>query len=179
MNVPSALIRDRVLHPVLDARAENLQQRRLIHNPSEETDSIVEHLAELARTCTPEQRPHLRAVLDLLRELAVSNVREGQGQQTIAGVVDTLAADLRKHETLDRSGDLGVKSIARRLRKPLEDLVNSRSPSSKAVVEARAAVDAVLREVPSAYLIGNVSLRHELGVTRYTRLVELIQDRAA
>lgn len=174
MLVPSSLIRDRVLAPAMDARAENLRQARLISNPSPEIDSITEHLTELARTTTPAQRPHVRALLELVRDLATSNHAEGETQTTIAGVVDHLASDLRKAETLDRSGELGVKAIARRLRLPLEDLVNGKRPDSRKVVAARAAVNAVLREVPGVYLLDNASLRHELGVTRYTLLCELV-----
>lgn len=178
MNVPSSLIRDRVLNPVMDARGENLCQQRLINNATPEIDSIVEHVAALIRTATDRQRPHLRALLELVRDLAQSNTREGAAQTSVAGVVDQLAADLRRSETTGHT-EFGVQQLARALRRPLETIVNAKRDDSARYVTAVRQIGQVLDMVPAAHLLDNASLRHELGVTKYTRLCELIRERSA
>jgi hypothetical protein len=177
MVVPSSLLRDRVLMPTLDARAENLRQARLAHNPSPEIDSMAEHIAAAALTATPGQLVHLRAVARLLGELLESNAREGGHQLSVSGVVDRLAADLRRHETTARTS-FGVQQLARALRKPLETIVNARGAGSQKYVTAVRQVEDVLRMVPATHLLDNVSLRHELGLAKYEALTRFIQERS-
>jgi CHAT domain-containing protein len=178
MNVPSSLLRDRVLNPTMDARAHNLHQARLIANPTPEIDSIVEHLAAIAETATDTQRGHVLELLRLVRDLAASNHAEGTRQQTVAGVVDRLAADLRRHETTARTS-FGVQQLARALRKPLETIVNARGAGSAKYVTAVRQIEDVLRMVPATHLLDNVSLRHELGVAKYDALTRIIDGRTS
>lgn len=178
MNVPSSLVRDRILNPVLDARAENLRQARLIANASPEVDSIVEHVREIARNATPGQRGHLGALLLLVRDLAQSNAAEGNREAGVAGVVDQLASDLRRHETSTPLG-MGAQDLARRLRGPLGILANPRAAGGTKYVAAVRAIEDVLAVVPSCHLLDNVTLRHELGVRKYSGLCDLIRERVA
>lgn len=180
MNVPASLIRDRALAPVLDARAENLHQQRLIANPTPQIDSICEHLHALAATATPAQRHHVRELVRLVRALAASNTTEGERETAVAGVCDQLAHDLRHAESAQRRArTITVRSLARALRGPLDVLVHARRHDGTAYVAAVRAVEDVLRTVPSAHLLDNVSLRHELGLAKYDRLVALIAERTA
>lgn len=180
MNVPSSLIREQVLNVALDARGENIRQQRLLHNPATPgADSFVEHLAALRRTATPRQRPHLRALLKLTRDLARSNAAEGRCETQIAGVVDQLAADLRRAETrsMPRLGASDAE-LALRLRRPLDTILSARRRNGKAYVTAIAAVRDVARSVGRETLIANATLRNTLGLARYDALVRIVEGRS-
>lgn len=182
MNVPSSLIREQVLNVALDARGENIRQQRLLHNPTTPgADSFVEHLAALRRTATPRQRPHLRALLKLTRDLARSNAAEGRCETQIAGVVDQLAADLRRAETrsMPRLGASDAE-LALRLRRPLDTILSARrrNRNGKAYLDAIAAVRDVARSVGRETLIANATLRNTLGLARYDALVRIVEGRS-
>lgn len=75
------------MRSVLDARACNLQQQRILHNPTPECDSLAEHIAELLTEGVPAQR--VLEMTRLLRRLAESNVAEGGEERYLAGEIET------------------------------------------------------------------------------------------
>lgn len=173
--VNADVLNARVVDPLLDARALNLQQQRLIHNASPEVDSLVEHVRELARTVTVEQREHLAAILDLVRDLAESNTTEGDLQRAVVGAAEEMA-----HEALDRRvrDALGVKAIANTLREPLGVIAHPDQHPAAAFMSAVDVVYDVLARVPAEKLTAR-SVCHELGIRKYTALVELVNNRQA
>lgn len=80
--------RDRLrgeMHQALDARALNLEQQRLIFNPSPECDSLVEHIGRLVSGAPAAQVVELRR---LLRRLARSNAAEGECERALAASIE-------------------------------------------------------------------------------------------
>lgn len=116
-------LRTGVLEPTLDAIALNRHQARLVANPTPEVDSLAEHVRELARLATRQQRPHLLAVLELLRTLAASNDAEQTQEQTVAGLVDRMVSEQRDLE-LNGTSRKSARACSRALRPVLADLLN-------------------------------------------------------
>lgn len=166
----AATVRRGILEPTLDAQALNATQARLIANPTPEVDSLVEHVTELARTATTEQRQHLHAILTLTRELFQSNQAEGDLERTVAGAADHLTSELRNNElNADRAPAWPARRIARMVRGPLADLLNPViADTGRALQELQQA----LQQIPTTALL-TVAVRHELGCRKYTKLTEL------
>lgn len=147
----------------LDAQALNHHQRLLVVNPSDEIDSIAEHVRELVRLATPAQRPHLRAVLKMLRDLVNSNQAEAERERRIAGAADHLASV---------GEPWGKRRVARELRDPLANLA---SP-----IITGAARDDALRRVLDVVALStreNVlseTVLHEIGAKRFALLTEIV-----
>lgn len=156
-----------VLQLSTDGIALNDRQRLLIANPTAETDSIVEHIRELVRTATREQRPHLRALLELVRDLANDNGLEGEHLREIAHISD-LQATARK--TGNRP--LSKRPFVDLVRDPLANLVN---PFIKGAARDKAhdqVVKALARTTPEIALHTGVS--REIGPKRYAALREIV-----
>lgn len=79
------------MRDALDARALNLEQERLIYNPSPEPDSIVELVARLASGRPAEEVLEVRR---LLRRFIESNAAEGGLECRLAGSIE---ASLQRH----------------------------------------------------------------------------------
>lgn len=168
---PAASLRREILEPALDARSHNLAQQRLIANVTADCDCLLDHISALLQTATPDQREHLAALLQIIVDLAHSNVVEGGLQRQIAGAADTLARDAQRSEHAPMAPAWGIKRVATALRAPLADLCNPIIQGA-ARDQALAAVREVFRHAPGRAVV-NVAVRHELGVKKYTKLVEL------
>lgn len=158
---PASDIRDHAL----DAIAHNLNQDRLIANPSTEVDSLVEHLAVLNRTSLPEQRPHIAAIVTIVKGLLNSNRLELGCTQHIAGTADELQVRGVK--------PLAKKAVARELRDPLANLLRSKLIGPTRVQQAMDIVADVCSRSSRANVL-SVAVRHEIGVKRYSLLTELV-----
>jgi hypothetical protein len=170
----AAAIRRDLLEPALDARAHNVEQVRLLMNPSIEVDSAAEHFALAARHCTAAGRRHIIAGLELIRDALASNALEGDLERRIAGAADTLARDAHRDEHHPQSAQpWSIKRVAKTLRAPLTDLCN---PIIQGAGRDQALADVhdVFQRAPQ-HAVLNVAVRHELGVRKYTKLVELHQ----
>lgn len=168
---PAAVMRD-VRDQALDGLVHNQDQRRLIYNPdTEAADSLIEHLALLARTSAPEQRPHIKAALDIARRISQSNRLEGARGRQVAGSTDRLADELQRI-TQGGVAPLGRRRAARELRGPLANLVNP-LVAGTARDEALAAVRDVVSRSSRDNVLSN-TVRHEIGPKRYALLVELV-----
>jgi hypothetical protein len=175
--VSAQVLREQVLAPTLDAIALNARQHRLFFNPTVEADSMVEHLQALARTATPEQAPHVEALLLLVRDAVVANTAEGGRQRVAAGAADGLLSEAHRCQRQPRAAAPTVKGTAALLRGPLDVLGRSADyVTPKARASAAAEVAAVIDATPVALLVGT-SLRHELGVRKFTLLGQLVAEK--
>lgn len=85
---PAPVTRDQLrtqMRDTLDARALNLEQQRLIYNPSPACDSLVEHTGRLASGAPAEQVVELRR---LLKRLLTSNAAEGEHERQLAASIE-------------------------------------------------------------------------------------------
>lgn len=164
-----------VVDHALDARGHNLHQARLIANRTPDVDCLLDHLHELIRTASPEQRDHLAAMLGILRTLGKSNAQEGELEQAVAGAAEQMALDARDRRMRDY---LGVKAIANAVRGPLGVLAHPQRHTASEYVHAARTLDDVIARVPAEQLV-RASVRHELGVRKYGQLVALVHDREA
>lgn len=173
--VTAAAVKRAFLWPSMDARAHNLRQAQLVENPSPEPDSLLEHLellesGRLSASSLPE-------LVRLVRDLGASNAAEGTHEVAIATVADGLVSDLRRLELVGRGPKaITAKSIARRLRSPLSHMAQPAAVDPSKLVDAAAAIAAVLRSVPALQLLAP-AVEHELGETRFRLLAHLVRSR--
>lgn len=158
----AATVRHAVLEPGMDARALNIEQSRIVFDPSPESDSLVEVLADLG--AYQQAKPHLIA-------LTRSNHAEGKLECGITLWADTLATDLRDLELNGGAGALSGKSLARALREPLRAFAGSGGAAERA--RAAAAIWRVTKGHPRAQLL-TPSVRHELGAAKFRLLEEML-----
>lgn len=139
-----------VVASALDAQALNRAQHRLAWNPDAEVNSLLEHVRELARTATDEQRPHISALLGLIRRLCESNRAELDCERLIAATADGL-------------GERGwsVKRAAHELRDPLAVLASPIIGGARRD-SARAEVERIIRACPREVLLDDDAIRESL-----------------
>jgi hypothetical protein len=139
-----------VISAALEGIARNREQHRIAFDPDNEINSLVEHIREIARTATPEQRPHVHALFRLIRDLCESNHAELRCERFIAAAADAMA-------------DPGwtVKRAARELRDPLAVLCNP-IIGEQAKERAREDVRRVVRLCPRDLLVLGDDVRPSL-----------------
>lgn len=177
MNVTHPFVVARFVDPSLDAIALNRQQRDLVFNPSEEADSIIEHLLHV-RPDSRAERDHLRAAAKLSLQFAELNDGEFSHLRTIAGTADRLARDLHVAERNGLGASVRAKAIANRIRDALK-VIYAKDPSERTArdyLEAVWALGDLFREVPADQLF-TPALEHELGKGRMRQLRELYEQR--
>ena len=173
-DVTAATIRREFLEPVLDARAHNVLQERLIANKTPEVDSVADLLGVLTAD-TRGEREILRKLYATAGMLRGSNRQEGASEQSIAAAADVLATDLRGIELNGVTTALTAKSIARQLREPLRMLALS-PVAAGAFVEAGRTIERVVARAPLAQLL-SPAVEHELGAEKFQVLRELLAQR--
>lgn len=89
-------IRKHLLNEAMDARAHNMDQARLLWNPTPEADSLLEYLHEI-RDAVPVEV--MSKMLTLIRQLVESNQVEGEHERRLAGFADQMAQYARGVET--------------------------------------------------------------------------------
>lgn len=141
----------KALEHVLDARSANLDQHRVLFDPSPEIDSLGEWIAGLPIS-TAERRRGMRFVRDLMD----LNEAEGRLEQEAAGLLDPMVVGRRL-----RAEGLTVKQIACRLRRPLR----AGAPYLQAVRAVR--TEAALVDVAK---LRGPGLANELGPAATRRL---------
>jgi hypothetical protein len=177
VNVSAAHVKDSFLDPAMDARALNLNQAFRLTNQTPECDSLLEHLARI-HPDGPSERFHLQQMHALAVVVVAENETEGQIEQRIARSADLLSRDLRGVELNGASGVLTAKAIARRLRGPLQVLVDvdelgaHAGHPGTAILDAAFAVGDVLRLVPSRQLL-QPQVEHELRGRLFEKLRDL------
>lgn len=175
MTLTAATTRRAFLEPALDARALNLAQQRLIHNPSPEPDSVLELLA-LMTADTRGEREAFKALVGGAVRLGQSNRAEGGFEARIAGAADRLAVELRDAETGGSPGALTAKAIARALREPLRTIARPPLGAPERLVAAGRAVGEIFALVPSEQLL-SPAVEHELGREKFGALCALHAER--
>lgn len=166
----SRCMRDRFLHPAMDARALNLDQERLFFNPTPEVDSLLEHLT--AAGMNPAARA---ACLDVIRRLVAANRAEGEAERQLAGAADRLAVELRTAES-EGLGAPSAKRLAALLREPLGVIAKPPAEDGLRFVAAVRQVDTAIRETPESVLLSS-TVEHELGPGRFALLRRLHASR--
>lgn len=159
MNVTAATVRRSALDPGMEARAYNLEQERLYYDPSPERDSLVE---VIDTGCLQ--------VVNLVRRLVDSNLREGQAEREFLGWADRFATDLRDHEV--KGNGLNAKAIARALRAPLRTLRSEADPAELA--GAVRVIHRVLRSAPRSLVLAP-AVEHNLGAASFALLREIVE----
>lgn len=150
----------------LEAQGENHRQARAGYDPSPEIDSALEHALWLAKHApTDAHRHHAVEVARLLNLMLESNRVECEHERQIAGRVD-------------RSGEWSLRRVVRDTSPALADLLNPVIGHTRREV-AEDIVTAVILNAP-ADLLGtldrpNMTLRHELGVRKFTALMERVE----
>lgn len=144
---------------LLDAQAANAAQQRALYDPSPEVDSALEHALFLLKTANDAQRPHARALVELLKSIHGHNAAERHHERTAVGLVENPPERL-------------VSSVHefRRLALPL--LVDLANPIMARQHDARLADLHALFERTRPVTRRALSMRPLLGVSRYTALVE-------
>lgn len=167
-------VRDVFLWPAMDARAANVEQQRLLYNPTPDPDSLLEHLELLQEG--GRARASLRALVALCTDLSSSNSIEAGFELGIAGAADQLATDLRDTE-LNGSAPtlLTAKGIARRLRQPLSHLAQAAGVGPAQLVKDCATIADAIRHTPRLQLL-SPAVAHELGRAKYELLCELVDS---
>ena len=161
MNVTAATVRRSALDPGMEARAYNLEQERLFYDPSPERDSLV----EVIDTGCLE-------VVNLVRRLVDSNLREGEAERMFLGWADGFATDLRNLELNGDGARLTAKGVARSLRAPLRTLRSDASPAELA--GAVRAIHRVLRSAPRSLVLAP-AVEHNLGAQSFALLREIVE----
>lgn len=157
-----------VVTAAMESIARNREQHQIAFNPDDEVNSLVEHIREIARTATPEQRPHVHALFDLIRSLCESNHAELRCERFIAAAADAMT-------------DPGwtVKRAARELRDPLATLCNPILPEQMKA-DALTEVRRVIRACPRDLLVTGDTIKpalcHELRVRKSTTLWTLLAE---
>jgi hypothetical protein len=151
----------------LDARALNLEQARLLFDPSVEVDSLLELPAALLRAGAPAVLVSELSVL--CRRVLESNLLEGERERVLAGVLDEQLAAIR---VLPVAGRLTAKGIARAVRGPLGVVLDGGGGDAVRYFRACCAVRDVVAAVPRAQLLAP-AVRHELRERKFRLLAEL------
>lgn len=151
------------LHHAMDARAANLEQDRLLHNPDPEINSI----AEFAPYVRAEARPKFEV---LVGRTLRSNIAEGNSEMEMAGLMEDELARKRLAPTSER---WTAKRIARELRDPLAVIAAPAKHDGIAFYRACTTVRELVRELPSHQLLSG-AVRHELRATKFALLAKLI-----
>lgn len=156
----------------MEGRARNLEQDRLLYDPSPEPDSALEFLRELiTHVENPRARAQLKPLASVFRALLESNRAEGQAHMANAGMWDDLASRLRDIEIRHQ---LTVKSFVRAVGEPLKVLAHHADHTPLEVTRATAAVYRALRSMPDGALESNYT-RGQLKATRYRLLCEIAE----
>lgn len=160
----------------------NGDQARMIFNPSDEEDSLLEHVVALLRP-DESHASRIEKMRRLLGDLWKSNLAEARTNhaegQMERDVADVLGDAVRRLHVEGIRSALTVKEATRRLRAPLRVIDRARTE----VVPAREygpavrQVDAVIAALPAEVLRGN-GLRHELGKGPHDVLLSLLTDGA-
>lgn len=101
---------------LMDAQSWNAKQRRALYNATPEVDSAIEHTLVVLKTATDAQRPHLLALLALLRDVFKANEQELRSQRLAAGIADPVS---------------NVHEFVKLVRPLLADLLNPIVPERK------------------------------------------------
>lgn len=177
MSVTAATVRRNFLEPAMDARALNLDQARLLYDPSPEVDSLFE--VSHAVATSPElrvARRHAPRLMHLLGQLHEKNEQEGDRQLLIAGAADLLVTDLRALELSGASPSaLPAKAIARELREPLRRLLAPAGGDLFELLGDLRAVDRLIGRTPRAQLLSR-TVRYELGKEKFALLERLCES---
>ena len=174
--ITAAVAREQFLEPAMDARACNLEQERLVFDPSPQDDSVLEHLRGLAELADCDaERTHVLGLTTVTQQIAVSNMAEGTFELRISSTADDVSRWLRDRELNQDGAVLGSKDIARALREPLRTLTSPR-PGVWDLVDAVRAVDEVLARVPSTQALSS-TVRYELGERKFALLEQLVMRR--
>lgn len=139
---------------LMDAQAANARQDRVLYDPSPETDSALEHLLAIAKTATPEQRPHIRALIRCLGEARHLNAAEREHERAAAAVADPVSS---------------VHEFAKLVRPLLADLMHpfvGEQRRRARLLELHALFGRTLPRTRRAF-----SCRPLLGVSKFTELV--------
>lgn len=152
--------RRQVTDCALDAIAANSEQDRLIHNPSEEIDSITEHSARLMRLTSGEARAHAAEIFRLAASLRNSNLAE---RASVTQIPQLVEAPPR----------WGVKTAATALRPVLTDISN-RIVTGPRREAAEQQLSDLLDVIPAGLLMVGDDIRpslvNELRVAKSTTL---------
>lgn len=145
---------------LLDAIAANHEQSRLLHNPTPEVDSALEHLARAYRLSSGDCRAHVGDAIRLVVEAwNLNDDRENPSQRAVMPLLS------------DRSW--GVKSAANALRPVLADLSNRLISGARRAAVEQQLVD-LLDVIPLGLLMVGDDVRpalaHELRVAKSTTL---------
>lgn len=146
-----------VVDHAMDARALNLDQSELLHNPATpEVDSYLEFVASLKERGIPgDVITELERYGWMIVEL---NGREGSFARMVAGNGEQIAREL-KH--VDGRQSLKRPALRRRLR-PILDVLADPGADPMAYVRAGRDLHLLQREVPIETLLSK-SLAHEIG----------------
>ncbi len=169
--ITSASINTAFLEPAMEARALNLSQ----YDPSAAVDSSLERIRALALRLPPSSERE--ELLLEVEETIASNVLEASAELSLCGDADRLVTDLRGAELGRIRQVLGTKTIARRLRKPLDDLLDDDSIGRRQF-EAHAVIRATIAEVPRLMLLSD-AVAHELGNEKFALLLDLTEKSGA
>ncbi len=138
----------------------------IVYDPSPEVDSVLEHLATAFRLATCDrQRQHLRAAVLGVLEVRRVNDAERQCTREATGRVDR-----------PDDGPWSFRRVVREARAPLADLSNPiirGKRRANALTIARHIVAEAPAEIVGTLAKPNVRLNEELGVNRYTLLLEI------
>lgn len=143
---------------LMDAQALNAAQDRALFNDTPEADSALEHAHFLLRTANDSQRPHAAALVRLLGEIRSANQRERVMERVAAGMADPVR---------------NVHDYCNTVRPLLADLMNP------ACHKRHGQLVDDLREVFARTRPGSrrsISVRHLLGVRKFTRLVDELEE---
>jgi hypothetical protein len=83
--IPASTARQDVLEPAMDVRAHTAAGERTLAQ-------LADPIRELARTATPSQRPHVRAIVDTVRALAEQTRQAARSARQVAGLVDPITS---------------------------------------------------------------------------------------
>ncbi len=177
VQVTGSLLEREVLEPVLDARAFNLTEPRVVGDE-------LHHLAALARVVHGLRGPvrdlaagEIDGVAAGCRELMAANGSEGRFELHVAGVVDSLVHDLRHAErNLTPGRVLGAKAIARALRDPLDILLDPAGHDATTVVRAAWAVRDIVDRVPAVQLASD-DVATQLRARKHKLLLQIVRQR--
>jgi hypothetical protein len=165
-----------LLHPAMDGLALGLQQNRIVHNPSIEKDSVLEHLMHAADLLPRghEAREEIAAAILLLGQLVKSNRAEGEKWRTVIGPCDRLVTELRATEKRQGSG-FDYRTFCRDARPHLKVLASHLTTADNKA-RARDHLAQLVAGVPESLLL-SATIRNELGVNAYTALVDFTRER--
>lgn len=156
MTIGAALIRDRVLHPTMEATAHNLQQ----YDPTPEDDSFLEHIRR--RVNELPVSPLRTEILALVEANIESNVDEGSCVKATAGFADQLAQQLHRIETAGIAESISTKALTRKLRDPLKVVRCPAGRTAREITEAHMSIKDVVARHPSSQVLTD-DVRRDLG----------------